>query len=110
MTSSSWLLVPKDRERSTYRVETYSFDNSGAVRKSWKVFNCFAPPCRTIVSSMVPFPRSQVIPVTDHILGTMAGGAADCTFWLRYLTMQVQLRSFYRMSFSDVCLIVSPHQ
>lgn len=33
--------------------------------------------------------RRQVIPVSDHILGTMAGGAADCTFWLRYLGMQV---------------------
>ncbi|CAM9948193.1 unnamed protein product [Discosporangium mesarthrocarpum] len=31
----------------------------------------------------------KVIPVSDHILGTMAGGAADCTFWLRYLGMQV---------------------
>lgn len=35
----------------------------------------------------------QVIPVTDHILGTMAGGAADCTFWLRYLSMQVKQHS-----------------
>lgn len=34
--------------------------------------------------------RRQVIPVSDHILGTMAGGAADCTFWLRYLGMQVR--------------------
>ncbi|CAB1114609.1 unnamed protein product [Ectocarpus sp. CCAP 1310/34] len=31
-----------------------------------------------------------VIPVSEHILGTMAGGAADCTFWLRYLGMQVR--------------------
>ncbi|CAM9640211.1 unnamed protein product, partial [Ascophyllum nodosum] len=33
----------------------------------------------------------KVIPVADHILGTMAGGAADCTFWLRYLTMQANI-------------------
>ncbi|CAN0123169.1 unnamed protein product, partial [Hapterophycus canaliculatus] len=32
----------------------------------------------------------KVIPVSEHILGTMAGGAADCTFWLRYLGMQVR--------------------
>ncbi|CAM9348294.1 unnamed protein product [Choristocarpus tenellus] len=33
----------------------------------------------------------KVIPVSDHILGTMAGGAADCTFWLRYLGMQAKI-------------------
>ncbi|CAN0377551.1 unnamed protein product [Pylaiella littoralis] len=33
----------------------------------------------------------KVIPVSEHILGTMAGGAADCTFWLRYLGMQAKI-------------------
>ncbi|CAN0080011.1 unnamed protein product [Laminaria digitata] len=33
----------------------------------------------------------KVIPVSDRILGTMAGGAADCSFWLRYLGMQVTI-------------------
>lgn len=27
----------------------------------------------------------KVLPITDHILGTMAGGAADCSFWIRRL-------------------------
>jgi 20S proteasome alpha/beta subunit len=31
--------------------------------------------------------------VTDKILGTMAGGAADCSFWLRHLAMQVRVAS-----------------
>ncbi|CAM9883942.1 unnamed protein product [Ectocarpus sp. 8 AP-2014] len=34
---------------------------------------------------------TAVIPVSQHILGTMAGGAADCTFWLRYLGMQAKV-------------------
>jgi len=25
----------------------------------------------------------KVLPISDHILGTMAGGAADCSFWIR---------------------------
>lgn len=39
----------------------------------------------------------QVIPVSEHILGTMAGGAADCTFWLRYLGMQVWMCCGWRV-------------
>lgn len=27
----------------------------------------------------------KVLPITNHILGTMAGGAADCSFWIRRL-------------------------
>ena len=27
----------------------------------------------------------KVLPITDHIIGTMAGGAADCSFWIRRL-------------------------
>ncbi len=34
---------------------------------------------------------NKVIPVTDHILGTMAGGAADCSFWLRRLAAHSRL-------------------
>jgi 20S proteasome subunit beta 5 len=33
----------------------------------------------------------KVIPVSNKILGTMAGGAADCTFWLRRLRAHVKL-------------------
>jgi hypothetical protein len=31
----------------------------------------------------------KVLPVSPHILATMAGGAADCAFWIRHLAMQV---------------------
>ncbi len=31
----------------------------------------------------------KVLPVSRHILATMAGGAADCAFWIRHLAMQV---------------------
>ena len=27
----------------------------------------------------------KVLPINDHMLGTMAGGAADCSFWIRKL-------------------------
>lgn len=33
----------------------------------------------------------KVIPITDKLLGTMAGGAADCLFWQRNLGMKVHL-------------------
>jgi len=29
----------------------------------------------------------KVIEINDYLLGTMAGGAADCSFWERYLAM-----------------------
>jgi len=29
----------------------------------------------------------KVIEINDYLLGTMAGGAADCSFWKRYLAM-----------------------
>lgn len=32
----------------------------------------------------------KVLPVSRHILATMAGGAADCAFWIRHLAMQVR--------------------
>eukprot|EP01061_Rhynchopus_euleeides_P007432 TRINITY_DN16480_c0_g1_i1.p1 TRINITY_DN16480_c0_g1~~TRINITY_DN16480_c0_g1_i1.p1 ORF type:complete len:278 (+),score=77.97 TRINITY_DN16480_c0_g1_i1:52-885(+) len=33
----------------------------------------------------------KVIPVNDFILGTMAGGAADCQYWLRVLCQECRL-------------------
>jgi 20S proteasome subunit beta 5 len=37
----------------------------------------------------------KVLPISDHILGTMAGGAADCSFWIRRL--QTESR-YYELS------------
>ncbi|TKA44452.1 Proteasome subunit beta type-5 [Friedmanniomyces endolithicus] len=33
----------------------------------------------------------KVIEINSHLLGTMAGGAADCQYWLAYLGMQCRL-------------------
>lgn len=33
----------------------------------------------------------KVLPVSKHILGTMAGGAADCSFWIRMLRSEAKL-------------------
>jgi len=33
----------------------------------------------------------KVIEINDYLLGTMAGGAADCSFWERYLAMQCRV-------------------
>lgn len=33
----------------------------------------------------------KVLPVSRHILGTMAGGAADCSFWIRRLRSEAKL-------------------
>lgn len=33
----------------------------------------------------------KVLPVNSHILGTMAGGAADCMFWIRKLKSEAML-------------------
>ena len=32
----------------------------------------------------------KVLPVSEHILGTMAGGAADCSFWIRKLRSEAR--------------------
>jgi len=32
----------------------------------------------------------KVLPVSKHILGTMAGGAADCSYWIRALSTRVR--------------------
>eukprot|EP00163_Fabomonas_tropica_P034881 TRINITY_DN993_c0_g1_i2.p1 TRINITY_DN993_c0_g1~~TRINITY_DN993_c0_g1_i2.p1 ORF type:complete len:214 (-),score=67.92 TRINITY_DN993_c0_g1_i2:194-835(-) len=46
-------------------------------------------------SSMGPWISSQtvkkVIEINPYLLGTMAGGAADCQFWERYLGMECRL-------------------
>lgn len=46
-------------------------------------------------ASQGPFVGSQtvqkVIEINKHLLGTMAGGAADCLYWQRYLGVQVRL-------------------
>jgi len=46
-------------------------------------------------ASMGPYVSSQtvkkVIEINPHLLGTMAGGAADCQFWQRNLGMQTRL-------------------
>ncbi len=33
----------------------------------------------------------KVIEINDFLLGTMAGGAADCSFWERYLAEECRL-------------------
>ena len=33
----------------------------------------------------------KVIEINDYLLGTMAGGAADCMFWEKYVAMQCRL-------------------
>ncbi|KAH0573629.1 Proteasome subunit beta type [Spironucleus salmonicida] len=46
-------------------------------------------------STMGPYISSgnvhKVIPITQHLLGTMAGGAADCQFWLSDLGKRVAM-------------------
>ena len=46
-------------------------------------------------ASMGPYVSSQtvkkVIEINPYLLGTMAGGAADCSFWERYLGMECRL-------------------
>jgi 20S proteasome subunit beta 5 len=33
----------------------------------------------------------KVLPVSSNILGTMAGGAADCSFWIRFLRSEAKM-------------------
>jgi len=33
----------------------------------------------------------KIIEINDRLLGTMAGGAADCSYWERYLGMECRL-------------------
>lgn len=34
----------------------------------------------------------KIMPISERLAGTMAGGAADCQFWVRWLGMQLRLR------------------
>jgi 20S proteasome subunit beta 5 len=43
----------------------------------------------------------KVLPINSHMLGTMAGGAADCSYWIRKLKAEAELFELsrgYRMS------------
>jgi 20S proteasome subunit beta 5 len=52
----------------------------------------------------------KVLPVNSHMLGTMAGGAADCMFWIRKVkaeAMQHELTEGRRMSVARASRILS---
>jgi 20S proteasome subunit beta 5 len=52
----------------------------------------------------------KVLPVNSHMLGTMAGGAADCMFWIRKVkaeAMQHELSEGRRMSVARASRILS---
>ena len=52
----------------------------------------------------------KVLPVNSHILGTMAGGAADCMYWIRQLKAQAllhELREGTRMSVARASRVLS---
>jgi 20S proteasome subunit beta 5 len=34
----------------------------------------------------------KVLPISSHMLGTMAGGAADCMFWIRKIKAEAHFR------------------
>jgi 20S proteasome subunit beta 5 len=45
----------------------------------------------------------KVIEINQHLLGTMAGGAADCLFWQRNLGMQVRIWELRNKTRISVC-------
>jgi 5'-3' exonuclease/20S proteasome alpha/beta subunit len=52
----------------------------------------------------------KVLPINSHMLGTMAGGAADCSFWIRKLKGEAELFELsrgYRMSVSRASRLLS---
>jgi 20S proteasome subunit beta 5 len=52
----------------------------------------------------------KVLPVNSHILGTMAGGAADCMFWIRKLKSEAmlhELKEGRRMSVARASRLLS---
>ena len=52
----------------------------------------------------------KVIPINSHMLGTMAGGAADCSFWIRKLKSQAmlhELKEGHRMSVARASRMLS---
>jgi len=47
---------------------------------------------RATLGSFVGSKTTQkVLPINSHVIGTMAGGAADCSFWIRKLQAQASL-------------------
>merc|ERR1711948_203158 len=51
----------------------------------------------------------KVIEINDFLLGTMAGGAADCSFWERHLTLMWRMHELRDKdkNFSGCCLQTS---
>jgi 20S proteasome subunit beta 5 len=52
----------------------------------------------------------KVLPINSHMLGTMAGGAADCSFWIRKLKTQAMLHELVhgrRMSVARASRLLS---
>lgn len=52
----------------------------------------------------------KVIPINKYLLGTMAGGAADCVYWDRVLTKQCrmyELRNKERISVAAASKLMS---
>ena len=56
------------------------------------LFECFQVPHKFVNLFHFLFPASQtvkkVIEINPYLLGTMAGGAADCSYWERFLAKQ----------------------
>jgi hypothetical protein len=47
----------------------------------------------------------KVFPISSHILATMAGGAADCAFWIRRTARQVKVYEYEYGSSMKVCSV-----
>jgi 20S proteasome subunit beta 5 len=66
---------------------------------------------RATLGSFVGSKTTQkVLPVNSHILGTMAGGAADCMFWIRKLKSEAMLHELiegYRMTVARASRLLS---
>lgn len=49
----------------------------------------------------------KVIEINDRLLGTMAGGAADCQYWEEYLAMEVKL---YELKYGEELTVAAASQ
>jgi len=47
----------------------------------------------------------KIFPVSDTIVATMAGGAADCSFWIRRIAKQVKLFEYDNNTKMTVCAV-----
>ena len=47
----------------------------------------------------------KVFPISRHILATMAGGAADCAFWIRRTARQTKVLEYEHGSLLRVCSV-----